>query len=708
MNVFVDKKVILIGLITGLFFPQLAWANVKFKVDEGSTTSQSVDEKKEQYLPEYFKDYFPQTAFDMVQRLPGFVFIEEDNDVRGFASGAGNILIDGTRPTTKSGGIKEALERIPYAQVVRIDILRGSAGSADTAGQSVVANIVRIKNGSAKRWQAGFLSSGEGKISPSVIVTLSQQLGQWESAFTLNAKKEYAERDATITTWSENNDLLTTQYEQRPSTINDVFLSGDASTNFDDQTLKVNARVGWSQYLPDTTRVGYHDSNTENHNTESNNSLFTNERDSQYYTGELGLDWTIPVDKNWQWRLLSLNNIRNWFVDANTNTEQPTGTFASGSVFRFDEDTSENILRATLSQQVSINSRAFFQLLRQEYGVELAYSQMKSSLQLWPVNNLHQQQFISRNTYAKVSEQRAESFINITWQLPNVILETGLAAENSTISVSGDSSQTQSLFFLKPSLALIYDQNESTQYRFNLKRTVGQLDFSDFAASADLVDDRAISGNPTLEPETAIYAGLAFDFRFAEKGAFGIELYHEWRSDVLEKIVLPTGEQALGNAGDAKVEGIKLSANLPLDILLDDALLTLKANFSSSTFDDPVTGFLRELTGQDNPDAQIDFRQDITQHQISWGFGYIFYQENKVYYVNEYINSRTAGRWNAFIETTRFGDFKLRLEAENIGGEQESRERSLHQTNRLGKLLINEKSERVENASIRFTVSNTF
>ena len=246
---------------------------------------------------------------------------------------------------------------------------------------------------------------------------------------------------------------------------------------------------------------------------------------------------------------------------------------------------------------------------------------------------------ISRDTFSKVNEQRSESFINFTWQLPTLTLETGLAAENSKISVSGDNHQTQSLSFIKPSIALIYDKSNNTQYRLNLKRTVGQLDFSDFAASADLVDDRSVSGNPTLKPDTAIYAGLAFDFRFAKKGAIGIELYHEWRNDVLENIVLPSGDQALGNAGDAKVKGLNISANLPLDFLLDDALLTFNANFIRSTFDDPVTGNCKGAYGnQDNPDIQIDFRQDIIDQRLSWGVGYTFYHENKEYYVNEYIH----------------------------------------------------------------------
>lgn len=692
-----------------LLLPAISMANGVINNTENTKNKLSIGENMERYTSVFFSDYAPQTAYDMVLYLPGFILIEENNDVRGFSTGAGNILIDGTRPTTKSGGIKEALERIPYTQVAYIEMLRGNAGSADAAGQSVVANVIRIKQSSAQRWQVGVSSNSKGKISPQGEFTISQQLGRWETAFKIDAKKEHGQRNAKITTSTISEEKTRIQDEKRPTTLNEIFISSDVSTDINDNKIKINARVGWSQFLPDTIRAGYYneESGTNVDNSKYNN-FFKNERDSQYYTGELGFDWLIPSKNNWQWRLLNLNNMRNWFVDANTRTDMPKGNFVNGSLFRFDEETSENIFRTSLSQQSAVDGNRFFQLIRQEYGIELAYSKMKSWLQLWPTNELHQKQVFSRDTYSKVSELRSESFVNFTWQLPVIILETGITAEHSKISVRGDSHQSQSLFFIKPSVALVYDKDESTQYRLNLKRTVGQLDFSDFAASADLVDDRNVSGNPILKPNTTVYASLAFDYRFAEKGAVGVEYYHEWRSDVLENIVLPSGEQALGNAGDAKVKGIKVSANLPLNLLLDGALLTFKANFIRSTFDDPVIGLSRELTDQNNPDVQIDFRQDITQHKLSWGIGYTFYQENEEYYVNEYIHSRTEGRWNAFIETIYFGEFKVRLTAEHLGGDQQQRNRSVYKKNRANSLVIQENSERTENSRVSFTVSRAF
>ena len=70
----------------------------------------------------------------MVERLPGFTFDEGSSD-RGFGANAGNVLIDGARPTAKSGGLSAALKRIPADQVEKIEIIRGGVGGGEAAGQ---------------------------------------------------------------------------------------------------------------------------------------------------------------------------------------------------------------------------------------------------------------------------------------------------------------------------------------------------------------------------------------------------------------------------------------------------------------------------------------------------------------------------------------------------------------------------------------------
>src|SRR5258705_12742173 len=52
------------------------------------------------FEPGFFARYNPVTALDMVRQLPGFAIDNGDN-LRGFGATAGNVLIDGQRPSTK-------------------------------------------------------------------------------------------------------------------------------------------------------------------------------------------------------------------------------------------------------------------------------------------------------------------------------------------------------------------------------------------------------------------------------------------------------------------------------------------------------------------------------------------------------------------------------------------------------------------------------
>ena len=98
------------------------------------------------YPASFFADARPATAYDMVGRLPGFSLdTGAGTSVRGFAGNAGNVLVDGTRPTAKNDDLQSILQRIPASNVERIELIRGSAPGIDMQGQSVVANVVRKK-----------------------------------------------------------------------------------------------------------------------------------------------------------------------------------------------------------------------------------------------------------------------------------------------------------------------------------------------------------------------------------------------------------------------------------------------------------------------------------------------------------------------------------------------------------------------------------
>lgn len=103
------------------------------------------------YPPAFFAAQRPANAREMLERVPGFT-LDYGSSVRGFEGAAGNVLIDGRRPASKTDYLADVLARIPAATVERIDIVRGGAPGVDMQGKPVVANLI-LKTGAGPQAQ---------------------------------------------------------------------------------------------------------------------------------------------------------------------------------------------------------------------------------------------------------------------------------------------------------------------------------------------------------------------------------------------------------------------------------------------------------------------------------------------------------------------------------------------------------------------------
>src|SRR5437763_8052517 len=105
------------------------------------------------YDAAFFAKYAPRTAYDIVQRIPGFTLDLGANnnnngaDVRGFAGVAGNVVVNGQRPSTKSETLDAYLSRIPASRVKRVEVGPGDLYGADYSSKSQVANLILIEGG---------------------------------------------------------------------------------------------------------------------------------------------------------------------------------------------------------------------------------------------------------------------------------------------------------------------------------------------------------------------------------------------------------------------------------------------------------------------------------------------------------------------------------------------------------------------------------
>ncbi|HBX36301.1 MAG TPA: hypothetical protein DEG76_02915, partial [Pseudohongiella sp.] len=120
----------------------LAAAPLLLQAQETSTEDSTVV-----YTSEYFAQWAPVTAQDMINRIPGIGSptggnFANNNSGRGLGGGGGNqILINGKRVAGKSNEANSQLQRISADKVQHIELIRGTSAELDVRGDQIL-NIV--------------------------------------------------------------------------------------------------------------------------------------------------------------------------------------------------------------------------------------------------------------------------------------------------------------------------------------------------------------------------------------------------------------------------------------------------------------------------------------------------------------------------------------------------------------------------------------
>jgi outer membrane cobalamin receptor len=77
------------------------------------------------FTPDFFAEQRPNTALDMVNRVPGFS-VDDGSGSRGFEGAVGNVLINNARPASKNDTGSNVLSRTPASRVERIELVRAA------------------------------------------------------------------------------------------------------------------------------------------------------------------------------------------------------------------------------------------------------------------------------------------------------------------------------------------------------------------------------------------------------------------------------------------------------------------------------------------------------------------------------------------------------------------------------------------------------
>jgi hypothetical protein len=554
------------------------------------------------FTPDFFADQRPNTALDMVSRIPGFSAQDGDGS-RGFEGAVGNILINGSRPASKNDTGSNAISRILVAQVERIELIRGGAPGIDMQGFSVVVNVITRSTASTEQIatiNGFFFEGGTDRAAGSYQFTRREGERVW--GFTLS--DGVAINDSTGVGRVVRRDA------------NGVVTRDEGY--YDDQTgggqaVRVNyADAFMGGKIDLTARLGRND--YSQYSLQDGQGLL---RDSRYAeegtSGEIGAVFTRPMGTG----LTSETRfIREWedFDEASTFVTTTNGVVGPLQRFAAEGNASETILRSLLRWERSAS-------VTLEAGGEVAYNMLETEQALTDggvVIPLPSDQI-------KVEETRGEVFARGTWRIrPNLTLEGGVRLEASTISQSGDADQEKSFFFAKPRFLATWTPMPQNQVRFRFEREVGQLDFGDFAAGADLEDEQLFGGNVDLEPEERWISELTWERRFMGDGIVSIGYRHDEIIGVIDRLPLPRGLSAVGNIGDGTLDQLAVNVVLPMDWAgFSGGEFRFRNTWNETSVTDPTTGQDRPISGVRPSQPAFTIAQDITSWRINWAVTYL-------------------------------------------------------------------------------------
>lgn len=649
------------------------------------------------YAPSFFAQYTPQTALDMVRRVPGFS-VDEGSDRRGFSGTAGNVLIDGARPSAKSQGVEDILGRIPAKQVVRIDLIRG-ATTGEAAGQAVVVNVVRTASAGAGRYEIEAEHTASGRITPRGELSYNGRVGRLE--FTLGADR-YIEarplfgyrlyRDA-----QEN--LAAYSYDGTPRTFREANGNAAISAPLFGGTFNLNGSAGrWnfktalesSRFTPASVPV----------------DSFRLSIDERQRDREIGGDWERRFG-DFNLKLIGLDTRRWYSNDEATLSRDANGAQTELIAQQRRDQSVESIGRASLGWRLSDAHRI-------EFGGEGALNTLDAHTDLTVDSGSGPVVIPLDAANVRVEEERYEGFLTWNWKVsPRWTLESGVTVETSTISQTGDTTASRTLTFWKPNAQVTRQLGARDQIRLRVLRDVSQLDFGDFASSATLADNSVAAGNPDLRPQAAWRAEATLDKRFGKDGAITLTFRHDWIEDAADLVpILDTSSgqffDAPGNIGEGSLSTVRLNGTIPLGFLLNGAQLKPDLSWWTSEVTDPVTGQKRALSEFSESELNIELRQDIAAHKLAWGLVYFKRSEIHFYRVREIETYEEGPFLDFYAETTAIPGVKVRGFVNNIFDSPFKRERRFFAPDRTGAFNFEEERKRTIGRFIGIEVSGNF
>lgn len=651
--------------------------------------------RTQSYEAAFFAQYAPRTALDIARRVPGFSLDLGDNQVRGFAGAAGNVVINGARPSSKAESLEATLARVPANRVLRVEVGPGDLYGAEYSSRSQVLNVILSAAGgidgnvtaSGTRLWTGYINTD---ISGSTLIK------RGAASINLSAgtgRDREVEEGFDRITDAQTGELLeyrakTNVYFERDPYVSASYALERAANN----AIRLNGRWEPERFdLEQENRV------TPSDGPAHDDSLFQKYRTPAF---EIGGDVTRPLAGG-ALKFVGLatrrkrNNFDAYVARDGLLKDDPNvvGGFEQTQKARLNETIGR--VNWTRSDLLGFSFEA---------GAEAVLNTLDYNLLLFEIEETGERVRIDLPLdEAKVKEKRGELYVNMGRNLsPGLRVDAGVNYEFSRLRVSGDTEAKRSLRFLKPNIAIDWKPGGGWHTRLSIRRTVAQLDFFDFISVAELSNDRVTGGNANLVPQRAWEVRGTIDRPIFGDGLIKLDLGIDRISQLQDVILTEDGFSAPGNLGTGKRRFVSLQIDAPLEKLgLKGTRVKLNGQLQRTRVLDPISGQVRNFSDF-FPDWEWSAEVRRDAGRFSYGVTVNHSDRTSFFRANEIDTNFNGGPYGtAFIEYRPAPRTSVTFDVDNLFDTTGERERVFFFPNRSN-LQAGEIEKRVRNRHVSF------
>jgi hypothetical protein len=647
------------------------------------------------YVPADFAQFAPQTALDMLNRVPGFAVRQEDQE-RGLGQASGNVVINGQRISGKSNDVVTELSRITAQNVERIEIV--DAATLDIPGLTgQIANVIVKSTGISGQWayRPEFRAYYADPLFTRFEVSLSGTRGPVQ--YTLGLDNRGNRSGAGGPTWIYNpsrtlieaRDEVWRGNSERPRISGRFVYDGPGSAIG-------NLNASYSRFIFDYLENG------------TRSTIGGSARTREVTVDETGYDYELGGDYEFglgtgRLKLIGVSRGSRYPNETTVITRYADGT-AEGDRFTRAGDDRELIGRS--EYRWSSNGAEW------QVSAEGAFNSLDSTSGLFEMTQTGDFEEVPlEGGTAKVEEDRYEVMGSYGRSLAsNVTMKLAAGGEYSQLAQVGAGGTTRTFWRPKGELSTAWKVSPRTDVNMKLARRVGQLNFFDFLASVNLTDDTVTDANPDLVPQQTSELEIEAVHNLGRYGTTTFGTYVQQIDDIIDYIPIGATGQAPGNLDQAVVYGIDSRSTINLDAFgWSGARLDAHLALQRSRVEDPLTGEQREISGSVLQQTSVSLRHDLTGSDWAWGAN-ASYQINALRYRLSEVGRQWEGPvWgDVYLEHKNVYGLTVRGGVYNLYAADSMWDRTVYTGRRTGPVAFIEERDRQIGPIFSFSVRGKF